>query len=312
MNLRKQVEPLFSAALQASSVQRHAQRATSQLTWVKRWLRRASENHHGQSRSSTHLSVRGGVGQWRRRCRLTGLFIRDLRENFVDEPLQTHGTLVELAMRLGLLGARAEIFVGNVERDQHSQAEGVAGRRGIGGGAHLLIDVRRQLRDVALVERAPDRVGLPRDLDRDQSARQMASSCSSISATRARTRSRSSRSAVSSLPAASASASRARSASISWTSRALSPAARACSARSCAIICTSRRTFSSRRSIGSSSVVRAAAAVFTSRVVPLVSESGPRQMVPRTVGTRNCQLPTSNSPTELEKSFGSWELAIGG
>ena len=33
MNLRKQVEPLLSVALQASSKQRHAQRATSQLTW---------------------------------------------------------------------------------------------------------------------------------------------------------------------------------------------------------------------------------------------------------------------------------------
>jgi hypothetical protein len=51
MNLRKQVEPLLSAALQASSVQRHAQRATSRLALMKRWLRRASENHHEQSRS---------------------------------------------------------------------------------------------------------------------------------------------------------------------------------------------------------------------------------------------------------------------
>src|SRR5262245_3391449 len=32
MNLRKQVEPLLSVALQASSKQRHAQRATSRLT----------------------------------------------------------------------------------------------------------------------------------------------------------------------------------------------------------------------------------------------------------------------------------------
>src|SRR5687768_2687855 len=43
MNLRKQVEPLLSAALQASSVQRHAQRTTPRLTLMKRWLRRASE-----------------------------------------------------------------------------------------------------------------------------------------------------------------------------------------------------------------------------------------------------------------------------
>ena len=60
MNLRKQVEPLLSAALQASSVQRHAQRAASRLTWVKRWLRRASENHHEQSRCLAILACAGG------------------------------------------------------------------------------------------------------------------------------------------------------------------------------------------------------------------------------------------------------------
>ena len=51
VNLLKQVELLLLVALQASSQQRHAQHATSRLTWVKRWLRRASENHHEQSRS---------------------------------------------------------------------------------------------------------------------------------------------------------------------------------------------------------------------------------------------------------------------
>ena len=34
MNLRKQVEPLLLAALQASSLQRHAHHATSRLAWV--------------------------------------------------------------------------------------------------------------------------------------------------------------------------------------------------------------------------------------------------------------------------------------
>ena len=43
MNLRKQVDPLLSAALQASSVQRHAQRPAPRIAWMKRWLRRASE-----------------------------------------------------------------------------------------------------------------------------------------------------------------------------------------------------------------------------------------------------------------------------
>jgi len=49
MNLRKQVEPLKKAALQASSLQRHAHHAASRLTWVKRWLKRAC-HHHAQSR----------------------------------------------------------------------------------------------------------------------------------------------------------------------------------------------------------------------------------------------------------------------
>src|SRR3954465_11132375 len=43
MNLHKQVEPLLSAALQASSEQRHAHGATSRLAWLLHRLRRASE-----------------------------------------------------------------------------------------------------------------------------------------------------------------------------------------------------------------------------------------------------------------------------
>ena len=63
MNLRKQVEPLLSAALKASSVQRHAHRTTPRLALMERWLRRASENHHEQSRSLKNLSVGTGSGQ---------------------------------------------------------------------------------------------------------------------------------------------------------------------------------------------------------------------------------------------------------
>ena len=63
MNLRKQVEPLLSAALKASSVQRHAHRTTPRLALMERWLRRASENHHGQSRSLRDLNVGAGSGQ---------------------------------------------------------------------------------------------------------------------------------------------------------------------------------------------------------------------------------------------------------
>ena len=49
MNLLKQVEPLKQAALQASSLQRHAHHAASRLTLMKRWLKRAYR-HHAQSR----------------------------------------------------------------------------------------------------------------------------------------------------------------------------------------------------------------------------------------------------------------------
>jgi hypothetical protein len=54
MNLRKQVEPLKKAALQASSLQRHAHHAASRLTWVIRWLKRACR-HHAQSRELKRL-----------------------------------------------------------------------------------------------------------------------------------------------------------------------------------------------------------------------------------------------------------------
>ena len=63
MNLRKQVEPLFSAALQASSEQRHAQHATSRLAWVVTLAQTSLRNHHEQSRErDENLSVRDGGG----------------------------------------------------------------------------------------------------------------------------------------------------------------------------------------------------------------------------------------------------------
>ena len=69
MNLRKQVEPLLKAALQASSLQRHAHHAASRLTWVIRWLKRACR-HHAQSRElkrSKDLSV--SLAAFARICR---------------------------------------------------------------------------------------------------------------------------------------------------------------------------------------------------------------------------------------------------
>ena len=63
MNLYKQVEPLLSAALQASSQQRHAQHATSRLALVLTLAQTSLRNHHEQSRSLRDLSLPISVGQ---------------------------------------------------------------------------------------------------------------------------------------------------------------------------------------------------------------------------------------------------------
>ena len=113
MNLRKQVEPLLSAALQASSEQRRAQRATSRLAWVLRWLRRASEKPSRAKQELRHLNVQGRGGQGkpdRLRRRLGG----DLREDLVHDALEAHRALGEVALRCRLLVAGAEVFVGDV------------------------------------------------------------------------------------------------------------------------------------------------------------------------------------------------------
>src|SRR3954465_4476839 len=78
MNLRKQVEPLKKAALQASSLQRHAHHAASRLTWVKRWLKRAYR-HHAQSRElerSRILMERTVRRKDRRTCETAEAFTR--------------------------------------------------------------------------------------------------------------------------------------------------------------------------------------------------------------------------------------------
>ena len=63
MNLLKQVEPLLSATLQASSQQRHAQHATPRLAWVMTLAQTILRNHHEQSRSFSNLSPRPEAGQ---------------------------------------------------------------------------------------------------------------------------------------------------------------------------------------------------------------------------------------------------------
>jgi hypothetical protein len=137
-----------------------------------------------------------------------------LREYLIDDLLEPNGPLVDLAVGVGVVGAGAEELIRKVERDKNRQAEHIARRRRVGGGAHLLVDVRGQLGDVALLQIAADRIALAGDFDSDDAA-QIASSCSSMSATRERIISRSSRRALISVDADSASASRARSAVIS-------------------------------------------------------------------------------------------------
>src|SRR5688500_6795104 len=63
MNLRKQVEPLLSAALQASSEQRHAQHATSRLAWVKTLAQTSLRKPSRAKQELRDLSARSWVGQ---------------------------------------------------------------------------------------------------------------------------------------------------------------------------------------------------------------------------------------------------------
>src|SRR3954471_3647278 len=116
MNLRKQVEPLKKAALQASSLQRHAHHAASRLTWVKRWLKRAYR-HHAQSRElkplSTHpigsvfgVQERTTVG--RRRAALR-------HEEAIDDAFELAGALRQLAAAGVGRVAAAKQLVGDVQ-----------------------------------------------------------------------------------------------------------------------------------------------------------------------------------------------------
>ena len=158
------------------------------------------------------------------------MFFSYLREHLINDSLEPDGALLHFSVGVRMIGAGTETFIRKIQRNENRQAEHVARRGGVDRGAHLPIDVGRELGDVALLELAADGIPLAGDFDGDDSA-QIASSCSSISATRVRMMSRSSRRAVISVAADSASASRARSAVISWPRRALASAALAWSAR---------------------------------------------------------------------------------
>src|SRR5947209_20348781 len=110
MNLRKQVEPLKKAALQASSLQRHAHHAASRLTWMKRWLKRAYR-HHAQSRELKRwvdLSLcRPAESRRRPMSTLFGPISRFSRhQHAIEQALELLGSRRELTVpRAGGVGA---------------------------------------------------------------------------------------------------------------------------------------------------------------------------------------------------------------
>src|SRR5262249_3862958 len=134
MNLRKQVEPLKKAALQASSLQRHAHHAASRLTWVKRWLKRAYR-HHVQSRELEPSATDPIGSQFTVQERASG------HQKTIDQAFELAGALGQLAAP-GTGGvAAAKQLVGDVEGGEDGKPHRVAGRRLVGRHAHLLVDI---------------------------------------------------------------------------------------------------------------------------------------------------------------------------
>src|SRR5690606_7638013 len=89
----------------------------------------------------------------------------------VEQPLDLAGPRRERAGALAADLAVAEHFVRQVQRREDGDPQRVVGLVGLGGQTHLLVDVRRQLRDVGRVQRAPDRIALSVDDDRDDAFR---------------------------------------------------------------------------------------------------------------------------------------------
>src|SRR5262249_18419301 len=85
----------------------------------------------------------------------------------VDKLFKLQCALVQFDVYVRLLLPGSEIIVSDIESDQDCQTEHVALRGGVDRRAHLLIDVRRKLRNVALVETAADRVPMSADLAGD-------------------------------------------------------------------------------------------------------------------------------------------------
>ena len=153
MNLRKQVEPLGKAALQASSIQRHAHHAASRLTWVKRWLKRAYR-HHAQSRE---LKLSTDLSADRCRCKVracetasvSGSACQDVQERcrcrYAIRTRSSRRSSSRPARRARRRGRAWHRGSGTARRrcSARRAPPGAASRRSawLGGRAHLLVDV---------------------------------------------------------------------------------------------------------------------------------------------------------------------------
>jgi hypothetical protein len=100
MNLLKQVESLKQAALQASSLQRHAHHAASQLTWVN-------------IGSNEPTAITRKAGSSKTSCPILG------HQHPVQQAFELACTVGELAVACAIGIAAAEQFVGNIQRREH-------------------------------------------------------------------------------------------------------------------------------------------------------------------------------------------------
>ena len=166
MNLLKAGGTAVQAALQASSCRgMHTTQRRDSLR-VKRWLKRASETiTHKAGNSNTNLILQTNLPLGK----LSGGLILDLVLNldrsgvrklaglahggprrpclqgYIEHPLERSRPARERRMVCFHLGARPEELVGDVQRGEYGQFEGIAGRRFPGGKSKLLIHVRCEL-----------------------------------------------------------------------------------------------------------------------------------------------------------------------
>jgi hypothetical protein len=84
-------------------------------------------------------------------------------QHLFDRPRPVHHRARSLASGF----AAPEHLVRDVESRQHRQAERVVSRPAFRGSLHLLVDIRRQLRNVRGIQRAADWIPLALDEDRN-------------------------------------------------------------------------------------------------------------------------------------------------